>query len=92
LCIQKTDVTPVKLAGFSNLMTQFEDCDLYKNNVITSHYMNPEVLYDYWQKLKSCNISISPEEVYREIEFTPLFENPANFTGVTSVFWMHKEL
>jgi hypothetical protein len=72
LCIQKTDVTPVKLARFSNLMTQFEDCDLYKNNVITSHYMNPEVLYDYWQKLKSCNISISPEEVYRELEFTPL--------------------
>jgi len=63
LCIQKTAVTPVKLAGFSNLMTQFEDCDLYKNNVITSHYMNPEVLYDYWQKLKSCNISIPPEEV-----------------------------
>lgn len=72
LCIQKTDVTSVKLAGFSNLMTQFEDCDLYKNNVITSHYMNPEVLYDYWEKLKSCNISISPEEVYRELEFTPL--------------------
>jgi len=72
LCIQKTAVTPVKLAGFSNLMTQFEDCDLYKNNVITSHYMNPEVLYDYWQKLKSCNISISPKEVYRELEFTPL--------------------
>jgi hypothetical protein len=72
LCIQKTAVTPVKLAGFSNLMTQFEYCDLYKNNVITSHYMNPEVLYDYWKKLKSCNISISPEEVYREIEFTPL--------------------
>lgn len=72
LCIQKTDVTSVKLAGFSNLRTQFEDCDLYKNNVITSHYMNPEVLYDYWEKLKSCNISISPEEVYRELEFTPL--------------------
>lgn len=71
LCIQKTDVTSVKLAGFSNLMTQFEDCDLYKNNVITSHYMNPEVLYDYWEKLKSCNISISPEEVYSELEFTP---------------------
>lgn len=71
LCIQKTDVTSVKLAGFSNLRTQFEDCDLYKNNVITSHYMNPEVLYDYWEKLKSCNISISPEEVYSELEFTP---------------------
>ena len=68
LCIQKTAITPVKLAGFSNLMTKFEDCDLYKNNVITSHYMNPEVLYEYWQKLKSCNISISPEEVYRELE------------------------
>lgn len=72
LCIHKTAVTPVKLAGFSNLMTKFEDCELYKNNVITSHYMNQEVLYDYWQKLKSCNISISPEDVYRELEFTPL--------------------
>lgn len=72
LCIQKTAVTPVKLAGFSNLMTKFEDCELYKNNVITSHYMNQEVLYDYWQKLKSCNISISPEDVYRELEFIPL--------------------
>jgi len=71
LCIQKTDVTSVKLAGFSNLRTKFEDCDLYKNNVITSHYMNPEVLYDYWEKLKSCNISISPEEVYSELELTP---------------------
>ena len=71
LCIQRTAVTPVKLAGFSNLMSQFENCDLYKNNVITSHYMNPEVLYDYWEKLKSCNISISPEEVYSELELTP---------------------
>lgn len=72
LCIQKTAVTPVKLAGFSNLMTKFEDCDLYKNNVITSHYMNPEVLYDYWEKLKSCTLSIPPEDVYRELEITPL--------------------
>ncbi|XP_071139507.1 uncharacterized protein [Mytilus edulis] len=66
LCLKKMNIEPLNLYGFSNIRPDFDAC-FYKSNVVTSHYMSPENLYEFWPPIKSCSFSVLPEDVYREV-------------------------
>lgn len=68
LCLKTLDIEPFNLFGFSNIRPEFDAC-YYKNRVVTSHYMTPENLYEFWQPIKSCSFSVLPEDVYRVVPF-----------------------
>ncbi|VDI70296.1 beta-1,3-galactosyltransferase 1 [Mytilus galloprovincialis] len=66
LCLKKLNIEPLNLYGFSNIRPEFDAC-FYKSNVVTSHYMTPENLYEFWQPIKSCSFSVLPVNVFREV-------------------------
>jgi hypothetical protein len=53
LCLQKQGISPVRIAGFSNVYTTFIPCQ-YRNHVITSHEVPYSVLPYYWAEAQAC--------------------------------------
>ncbi|CAC5392414.1 B3GALT1 [Mytilus coruscus] len=64
MCLQKMRVTPNYLHGFNNMKPGFTPCS-YKNDIITSHGVTPKELVTYWNQIKSCSVSVIPENVYK---------------------------
>ncbi|XP_076071488.1 beta-1,3-galactosyltransferase 1-like [Mytilus galloprovincialis] len=64
MCLKKMRVTPIYLLGFNNIKPRFNPC-FYKNDIITSHGVKPRELITFWNQIKSCNVSIIPENVYK---------------------------
>lgn len=64
-CVNKIGVLPVSLAGFSYKFVPFVPC-VYRNTVITSHHLTPEVLKYFWTKSRTCALSsLKPEQVFK---------------------------
>ncbi|XP_062597739.1 beta-1,3-galactosyltransferase 5-like [Saccostrea cucullata] len=59
------NVRPMTLKGFSNIRTKFTPCS-YRNEVMTSHYVDAKTLRQYWTKSRDCTLkSYKPEELYK---------------------------
>ena len=54
LCVQKIGLHPTAVTGFSNVLVPYSQCD-YKNSVITSHNVSPELLKYYWEDSRLCD-------------------------------------
>ncbi|KAH3839463.1 hypothetical protein DPMN_112894 [Dreissena polymorpha] len=64
ICVNKFGVSPVNLAGFSNMFVNSSPC-VYRNSVITSHQLPPETLTRYWEESRTCPLSpLSPTQVF----------------------------
>lgn len=46
-------VRPVSIKGFNNMRAAFTPCS-YRNEVMTSHYLDPFVLRRYWKMSRNC--------------------------------------
>lgn len=69
LCSQKLSVKPVNLQGFSNLRQSFSPCS-YRNSVMTSHYLPPDVLKEYWSESRKCALEYQePDRLYKNIPY-----------------------
>lgn len=57
-------VRPVSIRGFSNMRAAFTPCS-YRNEVMTSHYLDPFVLRRYWKMSRNCGLqNRTPKELY----------------------------
>lgn len=69
LCTQKLSVTPVNLQGFSNMRQSFSPC-FYRNSVMTSHYVSPDTLKEYWSQSRTCALeNHEPDTLYQKIPY-----------------------
>ncbi|XP_061190778.1 beta-1,3-galactosyltransferase 5-like [Saccostrea echinata] len=58
------NVRPVTLKGFANMRTEFTPCS-YRNEVMTSHYVDSNTLRQYWTKSRECALAAhTPEKLY----------------------------
>ena len=56
ICLNKVGLHPTSIGGFNNQFSLYDRCD-YKNNVITSHQIDPDMLKYYWSDSRLCDIS-----------------------------------
>ncbi|XP_071098539.1 uncharacterized protein [Haliotis cracherodii] len=64
LCLQKYGILPINIMGFSNMFQEFDACH-YRNGVMTSHQVPPELLEEYWAATRKCpQANISPSQLY----------------------------
>lgn len=57
-------IRPVSLKGFSNLRAPFKPCS-YRNEVMTSHYIDPVVLRRFWKISRQCPLkNHSPRQLF----------------------------
>lgn len=69
ICLSKIGLHPTSVSGFNNLFVSYNNCE-YKNNLITSHQIEPETLKYYWEDSRLCqetrpkNIKFILKELY----------------------------
>ncbi|XP_067653558.1 uncharacterized protein [Haliotis asinina] len=64
LCLQKYGILPINIMGFSNMFQEFDACH-YRNGVMTSHQVPPELLEEYWAATRKCpKANIAASQLY----------------------------
>ncbi|XP_046546685.1 uncharacterized protein LOC124256765 isoform X2 [Haliotis rubra] len=64
LCLQKYGILPINIMGFSNMFQEFDACH-YRNGVMTSHQVPPELLEEYWAVTRKCpQANIAASQLY----------------------------
>ncbi|XP_045205094.2 uncharacterized protein LOC123557598 [Mercenaria mercenaria] len=67
ICVKKLGIHPVLLDGFKNTRVDFDPCT-YRNQIITAHELNADVLDYVWTESRTCpKVDLTPEMVYRPI-------------------------
>ncbi|KAK3096139.1 hypothetical protein FSP39_023656 [Pinctada imbricata] len=64
LCMQKLNIKPMYVRGFYHMKTPFESCK-YRNEVITSHGIDPFSLRRHWDDSRKCPLqNQDPEKLF----------------------------
>ena len=72
MCLQKLDIFPANIVGFSNMFQEFDACR-YRNEVMTSHQISSQYLKSYWQDIQQCPPSnISPQQLFIALPFSDI--------------------
>ena len=53
LCLEKFQISPVNIQGFSNMLVSFDNCQ-FRNYVLTSHGHSPYELTKVWPSIQKC--------------------------------------
>lgn len=69
LCLQKFNIYPVNIQGFSNMLVPFDSC-LFRNYVLTSHGHTPYDLQTEWSQVLSCYPKdLTPHQLFMPIPY-----------------------
>ncbi|XP_014774687.1 probable serine/threonine-protein kinase ifkA [Octopus bimaculoides] len=69
LCLEKFNIYPVNIQGFSNMLVPFDSC-LFRNYVLTSHGHTPYDLQTEWSQVLSCYPKdLTPHQLFMPIPY-----------------------